>query len=88
VRCDEDAERPAHERKWRPHGCNTAENGVLGALHFWALRPVEDPRTTWGNTLAWNVQFGADTWSAKAYRRRWVFAADILRGFDVYRLSR
>jgi hypothetical protein len=43
----------------------------------------EDPRTTWGNTLAWNVMPGADTWSAKEYKGH-VFAGDILRGFDVY----
>lgn len=44
---------------------------------------VEDPRTTWGNTAGWNVQFGADTWSAKEYKG-YVYAADMLRGFDVY----
>jgi hypothetical protein len=22
----------------------------------------EDPRTSWGNTLGWNVQAGAETW--------------------------
>jgi hypothetical protein len=43
----------------------------------------EDPRTTRGNTLAWNVMPGADTWSAKEYKGH-VFAGDILRGFDVY----
>jgi hypothetical protein len=43
----------------------------------------EDPRTTWGNTLAWNVMPGGDTWSAKEYKGH-VFAGDILRGFDVY----
>ena len=43
----------------------------------------EDPRTTWGNTLAWNVMPGADTWSAKEYKGH-IFAGDILRGFDVY----
>ena len=44
---------------------------------------VEDPRSTWGNTLGWNVQFGADTWSAKEYKG-YVYAGDMLRGFDVY----
>jgi hypothetical protein len=43
----------------------------------------EDPRTTWGNTLGWNVMAGADTWSAKEYKGH-VFAGDMLRGFDVY----
>ena len=43
----------------------------------------EDPRTTWGNTLGWNVMPGADTWSAKEYKGH-VFAGDMLRGFDVY----
>jgi len=43
----------------------------------------EDPRTTWGNTLAWNVMPGADTWSAKEYKGH-VYAGDMLRGFDVY----
>ena len=28
----------------------------------------EDPRTTWGNTLGWNVMPGADTWSGKEYK--------------------
>jgi hypothetical protein len=44
---------------------------------------AEDPRTTWGNTLGWNVMPGADTWSAKEYKGH-IFAGDILRGFDVY----
>jgi hypothetical protein len=44
---------------------------------------AEDPRTTWGNTLGWNVMAGADTWSAKEYKGH-VFAGDMLRGFDVY----
>jgi hypothetical protein len=48
---------------------------------------AEDSRSTWGNTLGWNVQPGADTWSAKEYKGA-VFAGDILRGFDVYRLTR
>jgi hypothetical protein len=47
---------------------------------------VEDGRTTWGNTLGWNVMPGADTWSGKEYKG-YVYAGDILRGFDVYRLS-
>jgi hypothetical protein len=46
----------------------------------------EDPRTTWGNTLGWNVMPGADTWSAKEYKGH-VYAGDMLRGFDVYRLA-
>jgi uncharacterized repeat protein (TIGR01451 family) len=44
---------------------------------------IEDDDSTWGNTLGWNVQVGADTWSAKEYKG-FIFAADILRGFDVY----
>jgi len=44
---------------------------------------AEDPRTTWGTTLGWNVMPGADTWSAKEYKGH-VFAGDMLRGFDVY----
>jgi hypothetical protein len=47
---------------------------------------AEDTRTTWGNTLGWNVMPGADTWSAKEYRGH-VYAGDMLRGFDVYRLA-
>ncbi|MBA3311020.1 MAG: DUF11 domain-containing protein, partial [Nocardioidaceae bacterium] len=43
----------------------------------------EDPRSTWGNTLGWNIQPGADTWSAKEYKG-YIYAGDILRGFDVY----
>ncbi|MDX6423908.1 MAG: hypothetical protein QOI67_1379 [Gaiellaceae bacterium] len=48
---------------------------------------AEDARTTWGNTLGWSVMPGADTWSAKEYKGH-VYAGDILRGFDVYRLAR
>ena len=44
---------------------------------------VEDPRTTWGNTLGWNVMPGAETWSAKEYKG-FVYTGDIGRGFDVY----
>lgn len=44
---------------------------------------VEDSRTTWGNTLGWNVMPGADTWSAKEYKG-FVYAGDMARGFDVY----
>jgi hypothetical protein len=47
---------------------------------------AEDARTTWGNTLGWNVMPGADTWSAKEYKGH-VYAGDMLRGFDVYRLA-
>jgi len=45
---------------------------------------AEDSRTTWGNTLGWNVMPGADTWSAKEYKGS-IYAGDMLRGFDVYR---
>jgi hypothetical protein len=48
---------------------------------------AEDSRTTWGNTRGWSVMPGADTWSAKEYKGH-VYAGDMLRGFDVYRLSR
>ncbi len=44
---------------------------------------TEDPRSTWGNTRGWNVQPGADTWSAKEYKG-YIYAGDIARGFDVY----
>jgi hypothetical protein len=47
---------------------------------------AEDSRTTWGNTLGWNVMPGADAWSAKEYKGH-VYAGDMLRGFDVYRLA-
>ena len=47
---------------------------------------AEDARTTWGNTLGWNVMPGADTWSGKEYKG-YVYAGDIVRGFDVYRLD-
>jgi hypothetical protein len=46
----------------------------------------EDSRSTWGNTLGWNVMPGADTWSAKEYKGA-IFAGDMLRGFDVYRFA-
>jgi hypothetical protein len=47
---------------------------------------AEDPRTTWGNTLGWNVMPGADTWSAKEYKG-FIYAGDMSRGFDVYRFT-
>jgi hypothetical protein len=47
---------------------------------------VEDGRTTWGNTLGWNVMPGADTWSAKEYKG-FVYTGDMGRGFDVYSLT-
>jgi hypothetical protein len=43
----------------------------------------EDSRSTWANTLGWNVMPGADTWSAKEYKG-YVYAGDMARGFDVY----
>ena len=48
---------------------------------------VEDDRTTWGNTLGWNVMPGAETWSAKEYKG-FIYAGDMGRGFDVYGFSR
>lgn len=48
---------------------------------------VEDPRSTWGNTWGWNIQPGADTWSAKEYKG-YIYAGDIARGFDVYGCGR
>jgi LVIVD repeat len=47
---------------------------------------AEDPRSTWGNTLGWNVMPGAETWSAKEYKG-YVYAGDMGRGFDVYRFG-
>ena len=47
---------------------------------------AEDSRTTWGNTLGWNVMPGAETWSAKEYKG-YVYAGDLARGFDVYRFG-
>jgi uncharacterized repeat protein (TIGR01451 family) len=44
---------------------------------------AEDPRSTWGNTRGYNIQPGADTWSAKEYKG-YIYAGDIARGFDVY----
>jgi uncharacterized repeat protein (TIGR01451 family) len=43
----------------------------------------EDRCSTWGNTVGWNIQPGADTWSAKEYKG-YIYAGDIARGFDVY----
>jgi len=48
---------------------------------------AEDPRSTWGNTLGWNIQLGADTWSAKEYKGH-IYSGDIIRGFDAYRITR
>ncbi|MBA2570609.1 MAG: DUF11 domain-containing protein, partial [Chloroflexi bacterium] len=36
--------------------------------------------------LAWNIQPGADTWSGREYKG-YIYAADIIRGFDVYRAT-
>ena len=47
---------------------------------------AEDARSTWGNTLGWNVMPGAETWSAKEYKG-FVYAGDMSRGFDVYRFG-
>ena len=49
-------------------------------------RITEDEETTWGNTLGYNIQIGADTWSAKEYKGN-VFAGDLARGFDTYALE-
>ena len=46
----------------------------------------EDPRSTWGNTLGWNVMPGAETWSAKEYKG-YVYTGDMTRGFDVFTLT-
>jgi uncharacterized repeat protein (TIGR01451 family) len=48
---------------------------------------AEDPRSTWGNTLGWNIQLGADAWSAKEYKGH-IYAGDMIRGFDAYRITR
>jgi hypothetical protein len=47
---------------------------------------AEDPRSTWGNTLGWNVMPGAETWSAKEYKG-YVYTGDMARGFDVFALT-
>ena len=47
---------------------------------------AEDPQSTWGNTLGWNVMPGAETWSAKEYKG-FIYAGDMSRGFDVYRFT-
>jgi hypothetical protein len=47
---------------------------------------AEDPQSTWGNTLGWNVMPGAETWSAKEYKG-FIYAGDMGRGFDVYRFT-
>jgi hypothetical protein len=47
---------------------------------------AEDPRSTWGNTLGWNVMPGAETWSAKEYKG-YVYTGDMTRGFDVFSLT-
>jgi hypothetical protein len=46
----------------------------------------EDPQSTWGNTLGWNVMPGAETWSAKEYKG-FIYAGDMTRGFDVYQFT-
>jgi hypothetical protein len=44
---------------------------------------AEDSRTTWGNTLGWNIMPGADTWSSKEYKGT-IATGDMLRGFDTF----
>jgi hypothetical protein len=44
---------------------------------------AEDSRSTWGNTLGWNVMPGAETWSAKEYKG-YIYTGDMTRGFDVF----
>ncbi|HVM31476.1 MAG TPA: S8 family serine peptidase [Candidatus Limnocylindrales bacterium] len=48
--------------------------------------PLDDPRTTWGRTLGWNVMPGAETWSAKEYKG-YVYAGDMGRGLDIFRFT-
>lgn len=47
---------------------------------------AEDTRSTWGNTLGWNVMPGAETWAAKEYKG-YVYTGDMTRGFDVFKLT-
>ncbi len=47
---------------------------------------AEDPRSTWGNALGWNVMPGAETWAAKEYKG-FVYTGDMARGFDVFSLT-
>jgi hypothetical protein len=44
---------------------------------------AEDTRSTWGNTLGWNVMPGAETWSAKEYKG-YIYTGDMTRGMDVF----
>ncbi len=44
---------------------------------------AEDSRSTWGNTLGWNVMPGAETWSAKEYKG-YIYTGDMARGLDVF----
>ena len=44
---------------------------------------AEDARSTWGNTLGWNVMPGAETWSAKEYKG-YIYTGDMTRGMDVF----
>ncbi len=43
----------------------------------------EDSRTTWGNTLGWNIMPGADTWSAKEYKGK-IATGDMVCAFDLF----
>ena len=60
-------------------------------LNFWGpTKPgipgtdiEEESRSTWGNTMGWNVQPGSEAWSGKEYKG-FIYAGDMLRGFDVY----
>ena len=64
---------------------------------------LEEPRTTWGNTLGWVVMPGSEAWSGKTYKAiepagdvtaqqeegptMYIYAGDMVRGFDVYRFT-
>ena len=48
---------------------------------------AEDSRSTWGNTLGWNVMPGAETWSAKEYKG-FVYTGDMTRGLDVFSFTK
>lgn len=48
---------------------------------------TEDPATTWGITLGYNVQLGADTWSAKEYKGH-IYTGDLIRGFDAFQITK
>lgn len=75
---------------------------MSGPTDFEEETTPEEPRSTWGNTLGWNVMPGSEMWSGKTYKAvpngevaiqaegdpvMYIYAGDMVRGFDIYQFS-